>query len=120
MKIHESFMIKSAKTITAQLEASKYFHMLISLKQSPRLHILSISERIIEVCFCSALLMVQPVTSPFLGIPPSHSTSTQFSLLDISSHSFQGATYRLVFHHLGRLVFYRNHFSNLVSCKKRK
>lgn len=80
---------------------------------------LTLFVKIIEVCLCSALLMEPTGTSFFLGIHPSHSTSTQCFLLAISSHSFQGATYRLAIHHLGRLTFYRNNFY-LVSCKKFK
>lgn len=80
---------------------------------------LTLFVKIIEVCLCSALLMEPTGTSFFLGIHPSHSTSTQSFLLAISSHSFQGATYRLAIHHLGRLTFYRNNFY-LVSCKKFK
>lgn len=80
---------------------------------------LTLFVKIIEVCLCSALLMEPTGTSFFLGIHPSHSTSTQCFLLAISSHSFQGATYRLAIHHLGRLSFYRNKFY-LVSCKKFK
>lgn len=80
---------------------------------------LTLFVKIIEVCLCSALLMEPTGTSFFLGIHPSHSTSTQSFLLAISSHSFQGATYRLAIHHLGRLTFYRNNF-HLVSCKKFK
>lgn len=80
---------------------------------------LTLFVKIIEVWLCSALLMEPTGTSFFLGIHPSHSTSTQCFLLAISSHSFQGATYRLAIHHLGRLTFYRNNFY-LVSCKKFK
>lgn len=80
---------------------------------------LTLFVKIIEVCLCSALLMEPTGTSFFLGIHPSHSTSTQCFLLAISSHSFQGATYRLAIHHLGRLTSYRNNFY-LVSCKKFK
>lgn len=80
---------------------------------------LTLFVKIIEVCLCSALLMEPTGTSFFLGIHPSRSTSTQCFLLAISSHSFQGATYRLAIHHLGRLTFYRNNFY-LVSCKKFK
>lgn len=80
---------------------------------------LTLFVKIIEVCLCSALLMEPTGTSFFLGIHPSHSTSIQCFLLAISSHSFQGATYRLAIHHLGRLTFYRNNFY-LVSCKKFK
>lgn len=80
---------------------------------------LTLFVKIIEVCLCSALLMEPTGTSFFLGIHPSHSTSTQCFLLAISSHSFQGVTYRLAIHHLGRLTFYRNNFY-LVSCKKFK
>lgn len=80
---------------------------------------LTLFVKIIEVCLCSALLMEPTGTSFFLGIHPSHSTSTRCFLLAISSHSFQGATYRLAIHHLGRLTFYRNNFY-LVSCKKFK